>query len=69
MEYKMIKKISQNKTWSETDIPCINLTPNWYNALALAVVYVNNDVTMPFNSMTSQQKHKKTLLRAHVNRT
>ena len=46
----MIKKILQNKTRIEADIPIINLTPNMYNALALAIVYINNDVTIPVNS-------------------
>ena len=36
------------------DITCINLTPNQYNALAPAIVYVSNDVTIPVNSMKSQ---------------
>ena len=54
MEYKIIKKIRQNTTWIEADILGINLTPNRYNALAPAIVYVNNDVTIPFNSVTSQ---------------
>ena len=54
MEYKIIKKIRQNTTWIEADILGINLTPNQYNALAPAIVYVNNDVTIPFNSVTSQ---------------
>ena len=49
-----IKRLRQNKTWTEADIPCINLTPNRYNALAPAIVYVSNDVTIPFSSMTSQ---------------
>ena len=50
----MIKKIRQNTTWIEADILGINLTPNQYNALAPAIVYVSNDVTIPFNSVTSQ---------------
>ena len=54
MEYKIIKKIRQNKTWIEADIPCINLTPNRYNTLAPAIGYVSNDVTIPFNHMMSQ---------------
>ena len=54
MEYKIIKKIRQNTTWIEADILSINLTPNRYNALAPAIVYVSNDVTIPFNSVTSQ---------------
>ena len=54
MEYKMIKKIRQNTAWIETDILGINLTPNRNNALAPAIVYVSDDVTIPFNSVTSQ---------------
>ena len=54
MEYKIIKKIKQNTTWIEADILGINLTPNRYNALAPAIVYVSNDDTIPFNSVTSQ---------------
>ena len=54
MEYKMIKKIRQNKMWIEADIPCINLTPNQYNALAQAIVYVTSDVTIPVTSIASQ---------------
>ena len=54
MEYKIIKKIRQNMTEIEADILGINLTPNQYNALAPAIVYVCNDVTIPFNSVTSQ---------------
>ena len=49
MEYKMIQKIRQNKTWIEADIPCINLTANRYIALTSAIVYASNDVTTPFN--------------------
>ena len=54
MEYKIIKKIRQITTWIEADILGINLTSNRYNALAPAIVYDSNDVTIPFNSMTSQ---------------
>ena len=54
MEYKTVKKIRQSKTWIEADIPWLNLTPNWYNAPAQAIVHVSNDVTFPFSSMTSQ---------------
>ena len=54
MEYKIIKKIRQNTAWIEADILGINITPNRYNALAPAIVYVSNDVTIPFNSVTSQ---------------
>ena len=49
----MIMKIRQNTTWIEADILGINLTRNRYNALATAIVYVNNNVTIPFNSVTS----------------
>ena len=41
-------------TGIEADIPGIHLTLNRYNALAPAIVYVNNDVTIPFDSVTSQ---------------
>ena len=41
-------------TGIEADILGINLTPNQYNALTPSIVYVNNDVKIPFNSMTSQ---------------
>ena len=54
MEYKIIKKIRQNTTWIEADILGINLTPNRYNALAPAIVYVSNDVKIPLNPVTSQ---------------
>ena len=54
MEYKIIKKIRQNTAWILADILGINLTPNRYNALAPAIVYVSDDVTIPFNSVTSQ---------------
>ena len=50
----MIMKITQNKTSLEVDIPCIYLTPNRYKALAPAIVYVSNDITIPVNSMMSQ---------------
>ena len=53
MEYNIIKKIKQNMTGIEADILGINLTPNRHNALAPAIVYVSNDVTIPFNSVTS----------------
>ena len=54
MEYKIIKKIKQNAMWIEAEILGINLTPNRYNALAPAIVYVSNDVTIPFNSVRSK---------------
>ena len=54
MEYKIIEKIRQNTAWIEADILGKNLTPNRRNALAPAIVNVSNDVTIPFNPMTSQ---------------
>ena len=48
MEYKI-----------EADILGINLTPNRYNALASAIVYVSDDVTILFNSVMSQWQHKE----------
>ena len=54
MEYKIIDIIMQNMTWIEADILGINLTPNQYNALAPAIVYVSNDDTIPFHSVISQ---------------
>ena len=54
MEYKIIKKIRQNTAWIEAHILGKYLTPNWCNALAPAIVYVSNDVTIPFNAVTSQ---------------
>ena len=54
MEYKIIKKITQNTAWIEAGILGINLIPNRYNALAAAIVYVSDDVTIPFKSVTSQ---------------
>ena len=54
MEYQIMKKIRQNKSQIEADIPSINLVPNRYNALGPAIVYVSNDVTMTMKSMTSQ---------------
>ena len=52
-------------TWIEADILGRNRTPNRYNALAPAIVYVGNDVTIPFNSVASQLQ--RTLL--HMNGT
>ena len=49
-----MKKIRENMTWIEADILGINLTPNMYNAPAQAIVNVSNDVTIPFNTVTSQ---------------
>ena len=50
----MIKKIRENTMWIETDLLGINLTPNRYNALVPAIVYVSNDVIIPFNYVMSQ---------------
>ena len=45
----MIKKIWYDKTWTEADILCINVTPpNRYNALAPAIVTVG-DRTVALN--------------------
>ena len=55
----MIKKIRQNTAWIEADILGINLTSYRYNTLAPAIVYVSNDVTTPFNHVTSQWQHKE----------
>ena len=54
MEYKIIKKRQQKKTWIEADRLCINLTPNQYNALTTAIVNISIDITIPFNSKSSQ---------------
>ena len=54
MEYKIIKKIRQNTAWIEADILDKHLTPNRCNALAPVIVYVSNDVTIPFKAVTSQ---------------
>ena len=54
MEYKLIKKIRQNMTFIEADILGIKLTHSRYNALTPDIAYVSNDVTIPFNSVTSQ---------------
>ena len=60
MEYKVIKKIWQNKVWIEAGIPCINISPIRHNAFALVIVYFNNDVIIPFNFMTWQINTKAT---------
>ena len=49
IDYQIIKQIRQNNTRIEADILFINLTPNPYNALAPASVYVSNDVTILSN--------------------
>ena len=59
MECKMIKKIWQNKTSIKIGIPYINVAPNRWNALTPAIVYVSNDVTIPFISMTSKSQHEE----------
>ena len=69
IECKMIKKIRQNKTWLEADIPCVNILPNRYNAFAPAVAYVSNNVVIPDNFMTSKMNTKatlRTLLQSHL---
>ena len=68
----MIKKMRQNKTWIEEDIPCINPPhphPNQHNALDPAIAYVSNNFTIPVNSMTSEMNTiatQRTFLRARV---
>ena len=66
MDYETMKKIRQNKTWIRADIQCINLTPNRYNALAPAIVYVSNDVTIPVNGteivLKSTDRHSNATL-------
>ena len=54
MGYKIINKMRQNRIRIEVDIPDINLTPNQYNALASAIVYISYDVTISLTSMTPQ---------------
>ena len=54
MEYKMNKKLKQNKTSIEAEVSCINPIPNRYNAFAPAIDYVSNDVTIAVNSIMSQ---------------
>ena len=54
MGYNIIKKIGQNMTWIEADILGINLTPICYNALAPAIFYISDDVTITFNSVMLQ---------------
>ena len=39
--------------WIQADIPYIGLTRIWCNAITPVIVYVNNDDTIPVNSMTS----------------
>ena len=54
MEYEIIKKIRQNTTWIEADILSINPTPNRYNALVPAIVYVSK---MTSQSHSTQWRH------------
>ena len=57
----MINKIRQNKTRiAQAFYAQISLTPYRYNALVPAIVNVSNDVTLPFNSITSLSQHKET---------
>ena len=56
--YNMEYEIRQNMTWIEADVLGINRTPNQYNALVPAIVYVSNDVTDVLYSVTSQYQHK-----------
>ena len=65
MKYKIIKKIRQNTTWTKVVILGINLTPSQYNALAPAIVYVSNGVTIRGVTIATQ----RTLLQAHVKGT
>ena len=67
MEYDMIRKIRQHTTWIGADILGINLTPNWYNALAPAIVYVSNDVTAPIKLHDVTIATQRMLPRAHWN--
>ena len=70
LEYKIIKKTRQTKTWIEVNISCTNLTPNRYNSFAPAIAYLSNDVTISGNFMTSQMNTiamQRTSLRALVN--
>ena len=65
MECKITNKIGQHKTWTDADIPCINITPNHYNALTQAIFYVRQWLHNPI------QLHDVTVttLRRHVNGT
>ena len=65
MEYRIIKKIRPNTKWIKWDILGMNLTPSQYNALAPAIVYVSNDVTIRGVTIATQ----RTLLQAHVKGT
>ena len=53
----MIKKINKVKAWIQADIPCIDLTPNLYNALTPAIVYVSNDATISTNFLRYTDRH------------
>ena len=59
MEHKIVKNIRHNMTWIEAEVLGINLYPNLYNALVPAIVYVSNEITISFNSVTSQLEHKE----------
>ena len=60
MEYEKNRKKWQINTWIEKDITCVNLTRDKYNALAAIIVYVNNDATIPVNSITRQMNNVAT---------
>ena len=65
-----MKRIRQNKTSIEADTPCINLTPNRYNAPA--IFYVSNIVIILATFMSSQLNTiatQITLLRTRVKGT
>ena len=38
MEYKIIKKIGQNKMWMEADIPCFSKTPCWLTFFLFLII-------------------------------
>ena len=52
MNCKKVRK-QLKKGWIQEDIPYVDFTPNCCNEIAPAIVYLNNDVTMPVNSMNS----------------
>ena len=52
MKCKIIKKIWQNYTRIKADIPCVNVTLNWYNALASDITYVSDDVNCNTKNLT-----------------
>ena len=58
MQYKIIKKIRQHTTLIATKLLGMILSPNRYKALAPVIVYISNDFTIQFNSLTSQEQYK-----------